>query len=123
MQDWQQMPETLNGLPSSNPSPNPSSSQQALGASPSPRRQFSSPGTDPESQDPSQRSPGPPPDQPAGIDSDDNFEVSDDADEQQVFCASQPACTLACLLACLLIALLSMQSAMHKLFHHLVLHL
>ena len=93
------MPEMLDRLHSSNPSPNPSPSQQAYGASRSPVRQFSSPGTDLESQDPSQRSPGAPPDQPAGVDSDDNFEVSDDADEQQVHCACLPACPLGAFLS------------------------
>ena len=69
-----------------NRSPSSSPSQQRAGPSPSPRQQLSSPGTDLESQGPSQDSPGvrAPLDQPAGIDSDDNFEVSDDADEQQV---------------------------------------
>lgn len=70
-----------------NTSPGGSPAQdQHAGASPSPERQLSSPGTDLESQEPSQNSPGAhaPLDQPAGIDSDDNFEVSDDADEQQV---------------------------------------
>ena len=82
MQDWQQMPEMLNGSPSGSPPPQ----QAAAFPSPSPRGHLSSPGTDLESQDPSQNSPGAhaPLDQPAGIDSDDNFEVSDDADEQQV---------------------------------------
>lgn len=84
MQDWQQRPEMLNRWPSSSPP------QQHTDPSPSPRQQFSSPGTDLESQGPSQDSPGDhaPLDQPVGIDSDDNFEVSDDADEQQVHCAS-----------------------------------
>ena len=76
------MPEMLNGSPSGSPPPQ----QAAAFPSPSPRGHLSSPGTDLESQDPSQNSPGAhaPLDQPAGIDSDDNFEVSDDADEQQV---------------------------------------
>ena len=80
MQDWQQIPEMLNRSPCGSPS------QQRAGPCPSPRRQLSSPGTDLESQGPSQDSPGvhAPLDQPAGIDSDDNFEVDDDADEQQV---------------------------------------
>lgn len=70
-------------------SPSPSPTQQHAGACQSPGQHFSSPGTDQESQEPSQNSPGVhgPLDQPAGIDSDDNFEVSDDADEQQVHCA------------------------------------
>lgn len=84
MQDWQQRPEMLNRSPSSSPP------QQRAGLPPSPGRQLSSPGTDLESQGPSQDSPGvhAPLDQPAGIDSDDNFEVSDDADERQVHFAS-----------------------------------
>ena len=82
MQDWQQRPEMLNGSPRGGPP----SQQAAASPSPSPRGHLSSPGTDLESQDPSQNSPAAhaPLDQPAGIDSDDNFEVSDDADEQQV---------------------------------------
>ena len=52
--------------------------------SPPPRRHNGSPGTDLESDGPSQHRPQVPTDQPAGVDSDDNFEVSDDADEQQV---------------------------------------
>lgn len=54
------------------------------GLSPSTRRHNNSPGTDMESDSPSQASPQVPADQPVGVDSDDNFEVSDDADEQQV---------------------------------------
>lgn len=73
----------------------PSPSPRYDGPSPSPQGQLSSPGTDVESQEQSQDSPGAhaPLDQPAGLDSDDNFEVSDDADEQQVHCASMlPSC-------------------------------
>lgn len=77
----------------------PSPSPRHAVPSPSPRGQLSSPGTDLESQEPSQDSPGAraPLDQPAGLDSDDNFEVSDDADEQQVHCATHtvPSCSLA----------------------------
>ena len=96
MQDWQQIPEMLNRSPSGSPS------QQRAGPSPSPRRQLSSPGTDLESQGPSQDSPGvhAPLDQPAGIDSDDNFEVDDDADEQQVKSLLCTCCVRAVYLLC-----------------------
>ena len=78
VQDWQQPPEALDR------SPGDGRPGQHTDLSPSPKRALSSPGTEPESQDAADRSPGGPADQPAGIDSDDNFEVSDDADEQQV---------------------------------------
>jgi hypothetical protein len=64
------------------------------GMSPSPIRHNSSPGTDLESDGPTHQSPQVPADQPAGVDSDDNFEVSDDADERQVQYISVAECVV-----------------------------
>lgn len=85
IQDWQEAPEMLDSYRQHSLSPRHQHNQAADAAlSPSSRRHHSSSGTDMESDSPSRQSPQVRADQPAGVDSDDNFEVSDDADERQV---------------------------------------
>ena len=84
IQDWQAEPDMLDSHRANSISPRGQHNHWAHGLSPSPTRHNSSPGTDLESDGPTHQSPQVPADQPAGVDSDDNFEVSDDADERQV---------------------------------------
>ena len=83
-QDWQAEPDVLDSHTAHSISTRGQHNGWAHGLSTSPTRHNSSPGTDLESDGPTHQSPQVPADQPAGVDSDDNFEVSDDADERQV---------------------------------------
>ncbi|KAL0018705.1 hypothetical protein WJX79_006061 [Trebouxia sp. C0005] len=82
--DWQAEPDMLDSHRAHSISPRSQHNNWAHGLSPSPTRHNSSPGTDLESDGPAHQRPQVPADQPAGVDSDDNFEVSDDADERQL---------------------------------------
>ncbi|KAL0053305.1 hypothetical protein WJX82_004023 [Trebouxia sp. C0006] len=82
--DWQAEPDMLDSHRAHSISPRGERNDWTHGMSPSPIRHNSSPGTDLESDGPTHQSPQVPADQPAGVDSDDNFEVSDDADERQL---------------------------------------
>ncbi|KAL0029936.1 hypothetical protein WJX77_008325 [Trebouxia sp. C0004] len=82
--DWQTEPDMLDSHRQHSISPRGQHDHLSHILSPSPTRHHSSPGTDLESDGPAHQSPQVPADQPAGVDSDDNFEVSDGADERQL---------------------------------------
>ena len=80
LQEWEGRPELLRSP--SNDGHDQDQDQSRFSVSP--MSLDSSPGTDLGSDKPLPGSPHRPADQPAGVESDDNFEVSDDADERQV---------------------------------------